>query len=421
MARPRRRGGFGYIVERGPGAFAIRWRENGRLKFKSGFKTKRAAADELAALRAGIADGTLIQKRRAEVGFDQVANEWLNLHSAAALRSHALNADNYRRHVAPFLGDCPLVSVTAKRILELRANLQAKTYRRRHRRKDGKVVSVEKPLSSRMVNLVMALVRSILRFAVANGHIPSAPTDLIARGKLMLPVEKGKLAPPIAKPEDVGRLLDAIREIAPRRFAMFAALVYTGMRKGEACGLRWADVDLDKRIIMVRRSYGGWTKSSKHRDVPIPADLVTILRQHRNEEPYGGELCFPNDRGEVYSKNGKLEDVLGKGLASIGLPRIRVHDLRHVYGAHFVMAGGSIFDLQRNLGHHSVAFTASVYGHLSQDHRVKESDRLSGLFAAPAPTADNVIPIAKRTDSAIVVPGTSAAAAGPAGFANDSR
>jgi hypothetical protein len=47
------------------------------------------------------------------------------------------------------------------------------------------------------------------------------------------------------------------------------------------------------------------------------------------------------------------------------------------------MAGGSIYDLRRNLGHHSVAFTAQVYGHLSQDHRVKESDRLSGLFNAP--------------------------------------
>jgi hypothetical protein len=49
------------------------------------------------------------------------------------------------------------------------------------------------------------------------------------------------------------------------------------------------------------------------------------------------------------------------------------------------MAGGSVYDLQRNLGHHAVSFTADVYGHLSQDHRVKESDRLSGLFEAPEP------------------------------------
>jgi hypothetical protein len=172
------------------------------------------------------------------------------------------------------------------------------------------------------------------------------------------------------------------------------------MRKGEVCGLTWADVDLERRIISVRRSYDGPTKSGRHREVPLPSALVDVLRRHRRDEPYQGELVFPNDRGELYTKNGKLEDVLHVALARVGLLRIRLHDLRHVYGSHFVMAGGSIYDLQRNLGHHSVAFTAQVYGHLSQDHRVKESDRLTGLFVAP-PTAD-VIPIesAKRPDSA---------------------
>jgi integrase len=85
--------------------------------------------------------------------------------------------------------------------------------------------------------------------------------------------------------------------------------------------------------------------------------------------------------------------VLQAALRRVGLKKIRLHDLRHVYGAHFVMAGGSIYDLQKNLGHHSVAFTAAVYGHLSQDHRVKESDRLTGLFAVPP--AGDVIPIRK--------------------------
>ena len=166
---------------------------------------------------------------------------------------------------------------------------------------------------------------------------------------------------------------------------MFAAFLYTGARKGEVCGLRWANVDLDRRVVMIRHSYAaGQTKSGAHREVPLPSRLVAILKRHRLDEPYQGELVFPNDRGEAFTKNGKLEDVLHAALGHAGLRQIRIHDLRHVYAAHFVMAGGSIFDLQRNLGHHSVAFTAQVYGHLSQDHRVRESDRLSGLFDAPA-------------------------------------
>jgi hypothetical protein len=53
------------------------------------------------------------------------------------------------------------------------------------------------------------------------------------------------------------------------------------------------------------------------------------------------------------------------------------------------MAGGSIYDASKNLGHASVAFTAAVYGHLSGDHRVAESDRLS--FKLPADATAKVI------------------------------
>ena len=247
---------------------------------------------------------------------------------------------------------------------------------------DGEVRKIESKLAPRTVNLVLALVRAILRFAVANGHIAVSPTERLGRGKLMLPVEKAKLAPPIEKGEDVGRLLEAIRKIRPDRFALFATLVYTGMRKGEACGLRWRDVDIERRIVTVRHSYDGQTKSGKHREVPIPAKLATILEEHKLAEPWQGEIVFPNEQGEMYTKNGHLEDVLRAGLDHIGHRWIRLHDLRHVYASHFVMSGGSIYDLQKNLGHHSVAFTADIYGHLSKDHRVREVDRLS--FEAPA-------------------------------------
>ena len=288
--------------------------------------------------------------------------------------------------------------MTSTRILELRAHLQAKIRTRKERDDAGELHEREYKLAARTCNLVMALVRSILRFAVANGHLNVAPTERLGRGRLMLKVEKAKLAPPIERPEDVGRLLEAIRAARPDRYALFATFLFTGMRKGEACGLTWDCVDFGRRIIAVRHSYSGFTKSGSHREVPMPSALVPILEAHKLAEPYQGEIVFPNDRGEMYTKNGHLEEVLRPALARIGLKQIRIHDLRHVYASHFLMAGGSIFDLQRNLGHHSVAFTAAVYGHLSQDHRVRESDRLSGLFVAPPPPPGKVLPFEKPND-----------------------
>jgi integrase len=114
--------------------------------------------------------------------------------------------------------------------------------------------------------------------------------------------------------------------------------------------------------------------------VPIPPELVQILQEHKLADPWNGGphlLVFPNDSGEMWSKNARLRDVLWLVCDRCKLPRIRVHDLRHTYAAFYLMSGGNLYDLQKNLGHHSVAFTAEVYGHLSADHRIREAARVS--------------------------------------------
>lgn len=155
------------------------------------------------------------------------------------------------------------------------------------------------------------------------------------------------------------------------------------VRRGEAMGLRWSDVDLDRRLITVRRSYDGRTKSGKHRLVPIPAELVPILKQHRQADPWQGELVFPNENGGAcFSKNSKPGKVLELALKRCGLPRVRVHDLRHVFASFFVMNGGDIFTLQRILGHSTPQITSDTYAHLAPDHLAGQGDRVS--FPAPA-------------------------------------
>lgn len=241
-----RRSFFGTIYSTGTAThprFSIRWYEGKARRKQSGFKSRTAAAEALARVRAGLSDGTLIEKRRARISFDRAAGEWLKLHSKPNLRSHDDNDERYKRHVKPYLGGVPLLAVSPGRILALRAKLQRKT------RTIGKgKLAVQRHLANRTINLTMALVRSILRFAVANGHILAAPTDRIGRGKLMLAVDKPKLEPPIGTAEDVGRLLEVVRQIGeethrPGLYGLFATLVYTGIRRGEACGLRWPDVD----------------------------------------------------------------------------------------------------------------------------------------------------------------------------------
>jgi len=404
MTRRTRRNSFGTIYSTGTPtnpAFFIRWFEGSKRKKQSGFRTRTAAAEALARVRAGLGDGTLVEKRRARVGFDEVAKEWLKLHSKPNLRSHDDNQERYEKHLAPFFGDAPLNAITPIRILQLRAKLQEQIIKRKRRDDEGELHIVETKMAPRTVNLILALARSILRFAVANGHVAASPTDRLGRGKLMLPLERGKLAPPIERAEDVGRLLAAIREIGdeanrPSVYPIFALLAYTGLRRGEALGLRWADVDLDRGMITVRRSYGGMTKSSKHRTVPVPAALGVILKAHKLSDPWKAALCFPNDEGEMYSPNAKLEAVLQSALSRVNLPRIRVHALRHVFASHFVMGGGDIFTLQRILGHSTPQITSDTYAHLSPRHLAGEADRVA--YPAPSEPA-KVLPFVAESEA----------------------
>lgn len=378
---------FGSIVEEGTPtnpSFTIRYEEGSRRRGKRGYKSRRAAEEALARIRASRVDGVLEPKRATEVTLTEAGDEWLKLHSKPNLRSHEQNVIRWEIHIKPFFGDIPLPAITPTRILEFRSHVQSKL--------KGKGSAKLSPLT---VNQCLQELRAILRFAVINGHIPASPTDRIGRGRLMLPVPKTKLAPPIDRPEEVGQLLDVLRDEWPRHLAVFAVMVYCGLRKGEAAGLRWSDVSLGKRILVVRRSYAKQPKSGREREVPIPPELAAILAEHRLRDPFKGDLVVTDDAGEMLTPDTKLELILHPALKRAGLRRIRVHDLRHTYAAHWMMSGGNLFDLQKNLGHSTPVLTAETYGHLSTDHRVKEAERVS--YAVPA--KGKVVKIAGNGDA----------------------
>lgn len=375
--RRARRNGFGTVIATGTTthpAFAIRWWEGSRRKQQSGFRTRTEACEALARVRTGLGDGTLEVRRKAVIGFREVAHQWLDLHSAPNLRSHADNLGRFRVHVEPFFGDAPLGAITAKRILEFRSKLQARG------------------LAPRSVNLILALLRSILRYAVSAGYLAASPTDRLGRGRLMVPVMRTKLEPPIGSVEDVGRLLAALDNLGrethrPWLAPFFSLLAYSGLRFGEAIALRWTDVDLDRRLVTVRRSWGGPTKGGKQRLVPIAEALVPILAAHRLSDPWRGDLVFTSPDGGMFTHGSvtSWRAALLAACARAGLKPIRIHDLRHCFASFFMMTGGDIFTLQRVLGHSTPTLTSETYSHLAPGFLAGTADRVR--YPTPAAPA----------------------------------
>jgi integrase len=174
-------------------------------------------------------------------------------------------------------------------------------------------------------------------------------------------------------------------------YPMLACAIYTGMRKGELFGLRWTDVHLDAARADVARSYTRAPKSGKPRHLPLHPDLVRILRAWRDRCPASKEgLVFP-----VLSRNttriGCEADTLGiaavLAAAKCHVPDHPWHALRHTFASHYMMAGGNILELQKLLGHSTLAMTM-VYAHLAPEHLAAGVARLSFAPKLPAGVAN---------------------------------
>lgn len=242
------------------------------------------------------------------------------------------------KHVLPELGGAPLGALDAGRFEQLGQSMLAQGY---------KVATLNAVIRS--VSVVFSWAR---RQGLYDGQ---NPMNGLQRTAPQAEVE-------FYTEEETRRMLDAARGCGPTTHALLQAALYTGMRKGELFGLRWSDVDLERRIVFVRRSYLLAPKSGRMRTVPIHPELAATLRELR-AAAQEGELVFPvqGRMGTAHDMCGLYEVMAAAGVRSLGRPW---HAMRHTFASHYVMNGGNLLALQRMLGHSRFEMT-QLYSHLS--------------------------------------------------------
>jgi len=183
-------------------------------------------------------------------------------------------------------------------------------------------------------------------------------------------------------------------------------LATTGMRRGEALGLRWSDIDLDAGHLDVVRTLitaevqrkespgyaWGTPKTAKgRRRVALDAGTVTALRAHRARqleerlalgEGYVDEdlvVCQP-EGSPVNPKT--LSWYFERDLKRLGLPRIRLHDLRHTHATLALRAGVHPRVVQERLGHANVSITLDTYSHVDLDMQAAAAARVAALLSS---------------------------------------
>jgi integrase len=351
---------------------------------------KKKAADNFAAtanveIRAGIHTADSASITIAEAG-----KRWIETGEKAGLERSTLAAyqQHLKLHIEPYLGNVKLSQLSAPMVREFEDKLA---------RGDMPEGASPQPRTRVMVRKVRVSLSSLLSDAQERGLVSrNVVRDLRrtrARGveRKAERRQKGKLKIGVDIP--TREEIKAIVEAAKGRWRpVLLTAIFTGLRASELRGLRWTDVDLDKRELHVRQradrysAIGKPKSESGERTVPLTPIVVNTLREWKLACPKSeAGLVFPSSGGLVEHHKNIVErglaptqiaagvTIKGKGKDGKLVERAKysgLHALRHFYASWCInrrVDGGLELPakvVQERLGHSSITMTMDVYGHL---------------------------------------------------------
>jgi integrase len=195
--------------------------------------------------------------------------------------------------------------------------------------------------------------------------------------------------------EEVGQLLETARLHEPRFAPLLVVLFSTGMRRGEALGLQWSDVDFDRGQISIRRSITSaglsTPKSGSGRSVGMTAglaeELFDLLARRRREQLSRGWPEIPS--WLFCSETGTQPDPsnverawrrVRRRAQKLGVRSLKLHCARHTWATFALHAGRNIRWVADQLGHSDPALTLRVYAHAMRN---EETDLSFAEFGDP--------------------------------------
>jgi integrase len=268
-----------------------------------------------------------------------------------------------RLHIIPELGR-----------VRLRA-LKSRDVRRLYREK------LEAGLSPRTVQIIHTVLRKALQQAVRDDVLTRNVCDAVTAPR---PTKK-EMQP--LTPEQAKSLLENVRE--DRLRALYVLAITAGLREGELLGLRWDDVDLERKLLQVRRQLTrtrdglSFTapKRDKARVVRLTDIAIAALKAHReaqNEERARAgslweetSLVFTSSIGTPVDVGNLTYRSFRPLLKRTNLPRIRFHDLRHTCATLLLSKGTHPKIVQEMLGHANISMTMDTYSHVLPDMQEK--------------------------------------------------
>lgn len=337
-----------------------------KQRSKGGFPTRREAQAYLTKTLASLQVGTFADPSRLTVG-EYLVQRWLPMKRESLRHS---TYDSYRRnielHILPALGHVRLQQLTADQLDRFYADQLAGG------RLTGKTPGLA-PKTVRHLHTVLhrALADAVRKNLVARNVADAADAPKASRG--------GSKGMRTWTADQLRQFLLAVVDdpLGPAYWLTAA----TGMRRGEVLGLRWSDINFSTKRLSVSQTvlnvaYEVVVSAPKtargRRTIAIDPGTLAVLKRHKQRQQaaalsagvrFGDEdLVFAREDGRPRHPD-LFTQSFERAVKRAGLPRIRLHDLRHTHATLGLAAGIPAKVMSDRLGHATVAFTQDVYMH----------------------------------------------------------
>jgi len=359
--------------------------ETGKLRRVSiSGRTRQEVATKLAEIMTQKEKGLLVEPSRMTVA--QWLDVWLENYKRPVLRPRTF--DSYqmmlRAHIKPAIGEIQLQ--------DLRPDHLQALYNGMMRR-----------VSNRTTRYAHMIIRQALQQALRNNLVVRNVADIANP-----PREKKPEIKPLT-PDQLNRFLGAIKD--DRLQPAYWLMLQTGLRRGELLALTWDDIDWENSLLHVRKSLlrintpegpektaiiitEPKTPASK-RTVPLAQETLDLLRKWKSRQAQEKLLLGAayQDQGLVFCReDGVPLDPDGltrhfqRTLRRAGLPKARLHDLRHTFATRLLELGENPKTVQTILGHSRIQTTLDTYSHVSLELERRAVERLAKALKKESPS-----------------------------------
>jgi integrase len=311
--------------------------------------------------------------------------EWLGLCVVRGLAPRTL--ETYRWVIRAYLPEELLeTQLRALRPQQLNALYAALLSEGRRRQRSGPHGG---GLSPRTVRMVHTILRRALHDAVRLRMVELNPADAAD------PPSQRMRSPlfPTWSPAELRQFL--LATATDQHYAAYHLAAFTGLRRGELLGLRWADIDLENDVLRVVQTvvglwngdlYIGPTKTDRSRRViALDRQTVTVLRRHRrtwervtSSHVSDNTFVFCDKEGRPINPE-RFGDRFRSNVRRAGVPHVRFHDLRHMHATHALQAGIHPKIVSERLGHASIGITLEIYSHALPNMQAEAAETIARL------------------------------------------